>query len=32
LYSDGASISRVGWDGSSERVLQAELVEKVLAL
>jgi hypothetical protein len=32
LYSDGAAISRIGRDGSSERVLQAELIEKVLAL
>ncbi len=32
LYSDGAAISRIGPDGSSERVLQAELIEKVLAL
>jgi hypothetical protein len=32
LYSDGATISCVGLDGSTERVLQAELVEKVLAL
>ena len=32
LYSDGVAISRIGPDGSSERVLQAELIEKVLAL
>ncbi|HWY49097.1 MAG TPA: hypothetical protein VNX70_17035 [Bryobacteraceae bacterium] len=32
LYSDGAAISRIGQDGSSERMLQAELIEKVLAL
>ena len=32
LYSDGVAISRIGRDGSSERVLQAELIEKVLAL
>ena len=32
LYSDGLGISRVGPDGSSERVLKAELIEKVLAL
>jgi hypothetical protein len=32
LYSDGVAISRVGPDGRSERLLQAELVEKVLAL
>src|SRR5580700_9225258 len=30
LYSDGVAISRIGPDGSSERVLQAELIEKVL--
>jgi hypothetical protein len=32
LYSDGVAISRVGPDGRSERLLQAELVERVLAL
>jgi hypothetical protein len=32
LYSDGVAISRIGPDGSSERLLQAELIEKVLAL
>ena len=32
LYSNGVAISRVGQDGRSEKLLQAELVEKVLAL
>ena len=32
LYSDGVAISRVSQDGRSERLLQAELIEKVLAL
>jgi hypothetical protein len=32
LYSDGVGISRVGREGRSERLLQAELIEKVLAL
>jgi hypothetical protein len=32
LYSNGLAISRIGPDGNSERVLQAELVERVLAL
>jgi hypothetical protein len=32
LYSDGLGISRVGPNGSSERVLKAELIERVLAL
>jgi hypothetical protein len=32
LYSDGAAISRIGPDGRCERVLQGELIERVLAL
>ena len=32
LCSDGLAISRVSQDGRSERLLQAELIEKVLAL
>jgi hypothetical protein len=32
LYSDGVAISRIGLDGRCERVLQGELIEKVLAL
>jgi hypothetical protein len=32
LYSDGAAISRIGPDGRCERVLRAELIERVLAL
>ncbi len=31
LYSDGAAINRLGPDGRSERVLQAEMIERVLA-
>ena len=32
LFSDGAAITRLGADGRSARVLQAEMIEKVLAL
>ena len=32
LYSNGAAITRLDRDGRSERVLQAELIEQVLAL
>jgi hypothetical protein len=32
LYSDGAAIVRIGPDGRTERVVKAELIEKVLAL
>jgi len=32
LYSDGGSITRIGADGVSERVLQAPGIERVLAL
>ncbi len=32
LYSDGAAITRLSPDGRSERVLQGELIEQVLAL
>jgi hypothetical protein len=32
LYSGGAEITRLGPDGHSDRVLQAELIEQVLAL
>jgi len=32
LYSDGASITRLAADGRPERILQAELIEQVLAL
>ena len=32
LYSNGLSISRVGPDGRSEKLVQAELIERVLAL
>jgi len=32
LYSDGLGISRIGQDGSTQRVLKAELIERVLAL
>jgi len=32
LYSDGVAISRVGQNGRCDRVLQGELIERVLAL
>ncbi len=32
LYSDGASIFQVNREGRHERILQAELIERVLAL
>jgi len=32
LYSDGATITRLGPDGRSQSVLQAELIERVVAL
>jgi hypothetical protein len=32
LHSDGSAITRLSTDGRSERVLQAESIERVLAL
>ena len=32
VYSDGASIVRIGADGHSERVLESESIDQVLAL
>jgi hypothetical protein len=32
LYSDGASITRLSSDGQSERLLQCEQIERLIAL